>query len=134
MPSTAALEDHQPARRWPTSKKPSLAGYSATKGAVRLLTKAVALKDTPRVEDGNPGPSRRLGIIETPIWLGIAGVEGANDGPDLDAISSMAVPLGVKGVPGGYPPRASWPAGLRPAPLPSMANWSSYSGHQMLPR
>ncbi|HEY2177009.1 MAG TPA: SDR family oxidoreductase, partial [Caulobacteraceae bacterium] len=41
------------------------------------------------------------GIIETPIWLTVMpmGEPGANAPPDLDAISAMAVPLGVKGVP-----------------------------------
>jgi len=78
---------------------PTLAAYSATKGAVRLFTKAVALecaaaKDGVRVNSVHPG------IIETPIWLGIGGsTGGANTPPDLDALSSLAVPLGVKGVP-----------------------------------
>jgi NAD(P)-dependent dehydrogenase (short-subunit alcohol dehydrogenase family) len=41
------------------------------------------------------------GIIETPIWISIAGMgqPGANAPPDLDALSTTAVPLGVKGVP-----------------------------------
>ena len=78
---------------------PTLAAYSATKGAVRLFTKAVALecaaaKDGVRVNSVHPG------IIETPIWLGIAGAAGgANAAPDLDALSAMAVPLGIKGAP-----------------------------------
>ncbi len=78
---------------------PTLAAYSATKGAVRMFTKAVALecaaaKDGVRVNSVHPG------IIETPIWLGIAGVPGGgNAPPDLDALSAMAVPLGVKGQP-----------------------------------
>jgi NAD(P)-dependent dehydrogenase (short-subunit alcohol dehydrogenase family) len=78
---------------------PTLAAYSATKGAVRLFTKAVALecaaaKDGVRVNSVHPG------IIETPIWLGIGGVPGGgNAPPDLDALSAMAVPLGVKGEP-----------------------------------
>jgi NAD(P)-dependent dehydrogenase (short-subunit alcohol dehydrogenase family) len=79
---------------------PILAAYCATKGAVRLLTKAVALecgeaKDRVRVNSVHPG------IIETPIWEGIAGTRepGVNAPPDLDAVSAMAVPLGVKGVP-----------------------------------
>jgi NAD(P)-dependent dehydrogenase (short-subunit alcohol dehydrogenase family) len=79
---------------------PTLAAYSATKGAVRLFTKAVALecaaaKDGVRVNSVHPG------IIETPIWLGIAGVatDRTNAPPDLDALSAMAVPLGVKGQP-----------------------------------
>ena len=77
---------------------PTLAAYSATKGAVRLFTKAVALecaaaKDGVRVNSVHPG------IIETPIWLGIGGAAGANTPPDLDAMSAVAVPLGVKGQP-----------------------------------
>jgi len=77
---------------------PTLAGYSATKGAVRLMTKSVAMecataKDGVRVNSVHPG------IIETPIWLGIVDTGGANAPPDLDALSAMAVPLGVKGVP-----------------------------------
>jgi NAD(P)-dependent dehydrogenase (short-subunit alcohol dehydrogenase family) len=41
------------------------------------------------------------GIIETPIWLGIVPGDGSgsNAGPDLDALSAMAVPVGVKGLP-----------------------------------
>jgi NAD(P)-dependent dehydrogenase (short-subunit alcohol dehydrogenase family) len=78
---------------------PTLAAYSATKSAVRMFTKAVALecaaaKDGVRVNSVHPG------IIETPIWLGIGGgAGGANAPPDLDALSAMAVPLGVKGQP-----------------------------------
>ena len=77
---------------------PMLAAYSATKGAVRLMSKAVALecaaaKDGVRVNSVHPG------IIETPIWLGIVESGGSNAPPDLDALSAMAVPLGVKGVP-----------------------------------
>ncbi|THD64099.1 glucose 1-dehydrogenase [Phenylobacterium sp.] len=79
---------------------PNLAGYCATKGGVRLFTKAVAMecanaKDKIRVNSVHPG------IIETPIWLGIINpaTPGVNAPPDLDAISSMAVPLGVKGLP-----------------------------------
>jgi NAD(P)-dependent dehydrogenase (short-subunit alcohol dehydrogenase family) len=79
---------------------PTLAGYSATKGAVRLFTKSIALecaaaKDGVRVNSVHPG------IIETPIWEGIMGGRpgGVNSPPDLDAISTMAVPLGVKGLP-----------------------------------
>jgi NAD(P)-dependent dehydrogenase (short-subunit alcohol dehydrogenase family) len=79
---------------------PILAAYCATKGAVRLFTKAIAMecanfKDGVRVNSVHPG------IIETPIWLSIAnmGQSGVNAPPDLDAMSTQAVPLGVKGVP-----------------------------------
>ncbi|MEI9995811.1 MAG: glucose 1-dehydrogenase [Rhizomicrobium sp.] len=79
---------------------PTLAGYCATKGGVRLFTKAVAMecgaaRDNVRVNSVHPG------IIETPIWLGIipgAGAPGAN-APDLDAMSETVVPIGSKGVP-----------------------------------
>jgi NAD(P)-dependent dehydrogenase (short-subunit alcohol dehydrogenase family) len=78
---------------------PTLAGYCATKGGVRLFTKAVAMecagaKDGIRVNSVHPG------IIETPIWVTVSGGQpGVNAPPDLDAMSEMAVPLGVKGVP-----------------------------------
>ncbi|HJW41487.1 MAG TPA: glucose 1-dehydrogenase [Rhizomicrobium sp.] len=76
----------------------TLAGYCATKGGVRLFTKAVALecgaaRDNVRVNSIHPG------IIETPIWLGIVpGASGAN-APNLDAMSETVVPTGKKGVP-----------------------------------
>ncbi|HXC55437.1 MAG TPA: glucose 1-dehydrogenase [Rhizomicrobium sp.] len=78
----------------------TLAGYCATKGGVRLFTKAVAMecgaaRDNVRVNSVHPG------IIETPIWLGI--VPGANqpgaNAPNLDAISETVVPIGAKGLP-----------------------------------
>ena len=85
---------------------PTLAAYSATKGAVRLFTKAVAL-ECAEAKDGVRVNSVHPGIIETPIWEGIMGIgeimglgePGANAPPDLDALSAMAVPLGVKGLP-----------------------------------
>jgi NAD(P)-dependent dehydrogenase (short-subunit alcohol dehydrogenase family) len=78
-----------------------LAGYCATKGAVRLFTKAIAMecagfKDGIRVNSVHPG------IIETPIWVSITGMgqaQGTNAPPDLDTMSQTAVPLGVKGLP-----------------------------------
>jgi NAD(P)-dependent dehydrogenase (short-subunit alcohol dehydrogenase family) len=77
-----------------------LAGYCATKGAVRLLTKAIA-QECAMAKDGIRVNSVHPGLIETPIWIGIAGMgqPGANAPPDLDAMSANAVPLGVKGVP-----------------------------------
>ncbi|MDB5480293.1 MAG: Dehydrogenase [Caulobacteraceae bacterium] len=78
---------------------PTLAAYSATKGAVRLLSKAVAL-ECAAARDGVRVNSVHPGIIETPIWLGIVpDGSGSNAGPDLDALSAMAVPVGVKGLP-----------------------------------
>ena len=58
---------------------------------MRLFTKAVAMecaneKDGIRVNSVHPG------LIETPIWLSIASVNGSNEAPDLDAMSTVAVP------------------------------------------
>jgi len=79
---------------------PPLAAYSATKGAVRLFTKAIAL-ECANFKDGIRVNSVHPGIIETPIWLSIAGMgqPGANAPPDLDAMTATSVPLGVKGLP-----------------------------------
>jgi NAD(P)-dependent dehydrogenase (short-subunit alcohol dehydrogenase family) len=76
---------------------PTLAGYCATKGGVRLFTKAVAM-ECAMAKDGIRVNSVHPGIIETPIWLTVAPT-GTNAPPDLDALSEMAVPLGVKGLP-----------------------------------
>ena len=77
-----------------------LAGYCATKGGVRLFTKSVAM-ECANAKDGIRVNSVHPGIIETPIWLSIipSGEPGTNAPPDLDAMSTMAVPLGVKGYP-----------------------------------
>ena len=77
-----------------------LAGYCATKGGVRLFTKAVAM-ECANAKDGIRVNSVHPGIIETPIWLSIVDTTnpGANAPPDLDAMSTLAVPLGVKGYP-----------------------------------
>ena len=71
-----------------------LAGYCATKGAVRLFTKAVALEcaaagDNIRVNSVHPG------IIDTPIWTKIlsGGLAGGANTLDPDAMSEAAVPL-----------------------------------------
>ena len=78
---------------------PNLAAYSATKGAVRLFTKSVAmecaaLKDGVRVNSVHPG------IIETAIWDSISGgMPGGANRIDLDAMTTVATPLGFKGLP-----------------------------------
>jgi NAD(P)-dependent dehydrogenase (short-subunit alcohol dehydrogenase family) len=78
---------------------PGLAGYCATKGGVRLFTKAVAM-ECANAKDGIRVNSVHPGIIETPIWLNVVPANaGSNEPPDLDALSTMAVPLGVKGFP-----------------------------------
>jgi NAD(P)-dependent dehydrogenase (short-subunit alcohol dehydrogenase family) len=78
----------------------NLAGYCATKGGVRLFTKAVAL-ECANAKDGIRVNSVHPGLIETPIWLSVGDAlnPGSNAAPDLDAMSALAVPLGVKGVP-----------------------------------
>ena len=84
---------------------PTLAGYCATKGGVRLFTKAVAMecglaRDNVRVNSVHPG------IIETPIWLGIipgtivgAEQQPGSNAPNLDQMSEQVVPIGKKGLP-----------------------------------
>jgi NAD(P)-dependent dehydrogenase (short-subunit alcohol dehydrogenase family) len=78
----------------------NLAGYCATKGGVRLFTKSVAM-ECANAKDGIRVNSVHPGLIETPIWITVqaAITPGTNSMPDLDAMSAMAVPLGVKGVP-----------------------------------
>jgi NAD(P)-dependent dehydrogenase (short-subunit alcohol dehydrogenase family) len=77
-----------------------LAGYCATKGGVRLFTKAVAM-ECANAKDGIRVNSVHPGLIETPIWLTVGQAVNplANAPPDLDAMSQLAVPLGVKGWP-----------------------------------
>jgi NAD(P)-dependent dehydrogenase (short-subunit alcohol dehydrogenase family) len=71
-----------------------LAGYSATKGAVRLFAKSMALecaqaRDHIRVNSVHPG------VIDTPIWGKLP--PGANTPLDPKAIAAAAVPLGEAG-------------------------------------
>lgn len=73
-----------------------LSAYCASKGAVRLFTKAVAL-ECAAARDGVRVNSIHPGIIETPIWGQV--IPGSNEPLDLDAMSAMRVPLGRKGVP-----------------------------------
>ena len=81
-----------------------LAGYCATKGGVRLFTKAVAM-ECANAKDGVRVNSVHPGIIETPIWDTIVGTGEVGDnarpprGAALDAMSAEGVPLGVKGYP-----------------------------------
>ena len=83
-----------------------LSGYCATKGGVRLFTKAVAM-ECAGAKDGIRCNSVHPGIIDTPIWTKIdeAGVvsaavglpEGANA---IDpAVIGMGAPLGYPGAP-----------------------------------
>ena len=68
-----------------------LAGYSATKGAVRLFAKSMALecaqaRDNIRVNSVHPG------VIDTPIWGKLP--PGANAPLDAKAIAAAVVPIG----------------------------------------
>jgi NAD(P)-dependent dehydrogenase (short-subunit alcohol dehydrogenase family) len=76
---------------------PGMAGYSASKGAVRMFSKAVAnehAKDNIRVNSVHPG------LIETPIWETVDSPSSPRGTmPDLAAMSSRLVPLAVKGIP-----------------------------------
>ena len=81
-----------------------MSSYCATKGAVRLMTKSVAM-ECAEAQDGIRVNSVHPGLIETPIWDTIfgGGGPGSNAAPQrsaaLDAMSQAAVPLGFKGVP-----------------------------------
>ena len=77
-----------------------LAGYCATKGGVRLFSKSIAM-ECANAKDGIRVNSVHPGLIETPIWLTVGQAVNplANAPPDLDAMSALAVPLGVKGWP-----------------------------------
>ncbi len=81
-----------------------LAGYCATKGGVRLFTKAVAM-ECAAAKDGIRCNSVHPGIIDTPIWQKIDAQgalqaqmpDGANT---MDAgVIAMASPLGFPGQP-----------------------------------
>ncbi|NIP93274.1 MAG: SDR family NAD(P)-dependent oxidoreductase, partial [Akkermansiaceae bacterium] len=67
-------------------------GYCATKGGVRLFTKAVAIecaREHIRVNSVHPG------VIDTPIWTTVQSGEGAEAvAPDPKAIAAGVVPTG----------------------------------------
>jgi NAD(P)-dependent dehydrogenase (short-subunit alcohol dehydrogenase family) len=78
---------------------PTLAGYSATKGAVRLFAKSVAMecasaRDRIRVNSVHPG------IIDTPIWgkIPAGGAAGGQNAPiDCEVLAQLATPLARAG-------------------------------------
>ena len=80
-----------------------MSGYCATKGAVRLFTKSVAL-ECAAAGDGIRCNSVHPGIIDTPIWdtisdsVPLASQPGANR-IDLDALTAMASPIARPGAP-----------------------------------
>jgi NAD(P)-dependent dehydrogenase (short-subunit alcohol dehydrogenase family) len=79
---------------------PNLAGYSATKGAVRLFSKSVALACA-QARNGVRCNSVHPGIIDTAIWHKMP-AEGdsrrlANAPIDAKALGAMVVPVGHHG-------------------------------------
>jgi NAD(P)-dependent dehydrogenase (short-subunit alcohol dehydrogenase family) len=80
---------------------PNFSGYCASKGGVRLFTKAVALEcaaDHIRVNSVHPG------VIDTPIWTktsneDVAIPSGEASTPDPKAIAAQIVPSGEVGYP-----------------------------------
>jgi NAD(P)-dependent dehydrogenase (short-subunit alcohol dehydrogenase family) len=80
---------------------PNVSGYCASKGAVRLFTKSVAL-ECAAAKDGVRVNSLHPGIVETAIWDTLIGTgpEGSNARPrgaTLAALTAQAVPLGRPG-------------------------------------
>jgi NAD(P)-dependent dehydrogenase (short-subunit alcohol dehydrogenase family) len=71
-----------------------LAGYSATKGAVRLFAKSVAL-ECAQAGDGIRVNSVHPGVIATPIWTKLP--VGQNQPVDPHVIAESIVPLGKAG-------------------------------------
>ena len=78
---------------------PGLAGYSATKGGVRLFAKSVAM-ECAMANDNIRCNSVHPGIIETPIWskMDAIGVDRRNALPDIGAMANIAVPVGHVGL------------------------------------
>jgi NAD(P)-dependent dehydrogenase (short-subunit alcohol dehydrogenase family) len=73
-----------------------LAGYSATKGAVRLFAKSIAL-ECALAGDGIRVNSVHPGIIATPIWNKMPA--GQNQPIDPHAVAVTTVPIGKAGEP-----------------------------------
>jgi len=73
-----------------------LACYSASKGAVRLFAKSMAL-ECAQARDGIRVNSVHPGIIDTPIWTKLP--PGANAPMDPRAIAANVVPIGEPGQP-----------------------------------
>jgi NAD(P)-dependent dehydrogenase (short-subunit alcohol dehydrogenase family) len=77
----------------------TLAGYSATKGGVRLFAKSIAM-ECASVGDGIRVNSVHPGIIDTPIWYKIpagGAATGQNAPIDFEAMARLAAPLGRPG-------------------------------------
>jgi NAD(P)-dependent dehydrogenase (short-subunit alcohol dehydrogenase family) len=78
---------------------PTLAGYSATKGAVRLFAKSIAM-ECASIGDGIRVNSVHPGIIDTPIWTKLpVGTSGRNTPVDPHELARIGAPLGRAGTP-----------------------------------
>jgi NAD(P)-dependent dehydrogenase (short-subunit alcohol dehydrogenase family) len=77
-----------------------LAGYSATKGAVRLFAKSIAM-ECAQVGDGIRVNSVHPGFIDTPVWGKITnqGRGGSDTVVTADDAARSAVPMGRAGQP-----------------------------------
>ena len=74
---------------------PTLAGYSATKGGVRLFAKSVAM-ECASAGDGIRVNSVHPGIIDTPIWgkIPAGGIATGQNAPiDCEELAQLATPL-----------------------------------------
>ena len=94
---------------------PNVSGYCASKGAVRLFTKSVAL-ECAAAKDGVRVNSLHPGIVETPIWDSLIGTSGDGSnarprGATLDAFTARTVPLGRSGLPEEIVAGILWLAG-----------------------
>jgi NAD(P)-dependent dehydrogenase (short-subunit alcohol dehydrogenase family) len=77
----------------------TLAGYSATKGGVRLFAKAIAM-ECASLGDGVRVNSVHPGVIDTPIWGKITPAPGGRNAPfDIEEFGRRAAPLGQVGTP-----------------------------------
>jgi len=77
----------------------TLAGYSATKGGVRLFAKSIAM-ECASFGDGIRVNSVHPGIIDTPIWYKIpagGATTGQNAPIDFEAMAKVATPLARAG-------------------------------------
>ena len=77
----------------------TLAGYSATKGGVRLFAKSVAM-ECASAGDGIRVNSVHPGIIDTPIWgkIPAGGTASGQNAPiDCEELAKLATPLGRAG-------------------------------------
>lgn len=75
---------------------PEMSAYSSSKGAVRLITKAIALE---HAKDGIRVNSLHPGMIDTPIMDDLVGATGADRSAAVTAWSEQTVPTGETGQP-----------------------------------